>query len=90
MESGAALQRAGETSRLQAAQVVRDRPIDHPVGLIRRKGFDLSGRYFRRGYVWAANRPTAEELTAMAAAQPRPVARDRHPPRPGPAPAILP
>ena len=40
-----------------AAELLNGRPIDHPVGLVRRRNFDFRGQSLRRGYVWAANPP---------------------------------
>ena len=50
-----------------AAELLGGRPIDHPVGLVRRKNFDFRGRTLRRGHIWAANLPTAAAAAVPAA-----------------------
>ena len=51
-----------------AQTLLAGRPIDSPVGLVRRSHFDFRSRAIRRGYVWAANLPVASAAAAAAPA----------------------
>ena len=55
-----------EPAAIEAAarSLLDGRPIEHPVGLVRRRNFAFGGRLLRRGYVWAANPPKPAAVPA--------------------------
>ncbi len=58
-DSGAFILTNPDQIAATAGQLLAGRPIDRPVGRVRRRDVDFHGLAYSRGYVWAANLPAA-------------------------------